>query len=77
MKILSAIFWLMFGGTLASMAVNYGVIAANAGDLSTPEGMAIYNLHDHLLGYALFFIAGTVISLVAMIAVKLTQNSKK
>lgn len=77
MKILSVLFWFMFGGTLALMLVNYGVIAANVGDLSTPEGMAVYNLHDHLLNYVIFFIGGTLLSLLAIIAIKVTQKLKK
>ena len=77
MKILSAIFWFMLGGTLALMLVNYGVISANVGDLSTPEGMAVYNLHDHLLDYVIFFIGGTFLSLLAIIGIKVTQKLKK
>lgn len=77
MKILSALFWFMFGGTLALMLVNYGVISANIGDLSTPEGIAIYNLHDHLLDYVIFFIVGTFLSLLAIIAIKIIKKFKK
>lgn len=74
MKILSALFWFMFGGTLALMLVNYGVISANISDLSTPEGIAIYNLHDHLLDYVIFFIVGTFLSLLAIIAIKIIKK---
>lgn len=74
MKALFASFWFTFGGTLALLLVNYAVIAANVGDLSTTEGQAVYNLHDHLLTYILIFGAATLISLVTLVAMKFVKR---
>ena len=75
MKILNSIFWFMLGTTFASLVINSQVIGANVGDMTSAAGIAVYNLHDVLLPYVIFYIAGTALALLAILVKKYFFNS--
>ena len=60
-KVLRNSFWFMLGAVVGVLTINYRVIGANVGDISTVSGQAVWNLHDHLLNYLIFFVAGALV----------------
>ncbi len=76
MKVLSSVFWFMLGGAFSSLLFNFRIISPKQ-NLSTPEGTAIYNLHDDLLPYAIFFIVATGISLILIIGVAVAKKFRR
>ncbi len=72
-RILQSIFWFMLGGTVAVIVINLRVISANVGDVATPQGLAVYNLHDHVIPYLIFFIVCAAVSLLAMLTLKMKK----
>ncbi len=77
MKYIFAVFWFMLGGFAAALIINLRVISANVSDIATPAGLAIYNLHDHVTPYLVFFSAGVVVSFLAFVLLTIIGRLKK
>ncbi len=77
MKILHTVFGFMLGSAFTTLLINARVIGGQVTDLTDPAQRAIYNLHDHLLPYAIFFIGATLICGTILLVMTILKPTKK
>jgi hypothetical protein len=75
-KVIDSLFFLSLGGAIACQLIVQRVISPNANP-NTPEGLAIYNLFDHIVPYTTAFMATATVSLVTMLIMKLKESKDR
>lgn len=76
MKIIHSIFFFMTGGVFTLFLINNNVIGSHQGNLSTEAEIAVYNLHDYLLDYVIFFVAASLALLFIILGSTLRAKYK-
>ena len=76
MRIIVPLFWFMVGSVFTTGLINHNVISKHQGNLSTEAERAIYNLHDYLIDYVIFFLGGAFVCLFLILALKIKAKYK-
>ncbi len=67
----------MLGSAFTTLLINARVIGGQVTNLNEPAQSAIYNLHDHLLPYAIFFIGATLVCGTVLLVMTFLKPTKK
>lgn len=66
----------MFGGSIGIMVINSFVISKNADAETNPNWLAVYNLHDYVINYSIFFVTSSFMLLFIILALKISAKYK-